>query len=221
MDRLSTDELIIWALHRPGRAAISCGFQASGLALLHMVRRYEPDIPVLFVDTGYHFPETLAFRDRLVREWELNLVDARPQLDVAEQEAHFGLLHRTDPDRCCALRKVEPLYRALGGFDVWFTGLRRDQAPTRAAAGRVERRLLPSGRVIDKVNPLADWTFDEVRDYLAVHDIPHHPLYDRGYPSIGCAPCTERPADPDNPRSGRWGGVKLECGIHTLAGEAP
>jgi phosphoadenosine phosphosulfate reductase len=221
IDHLSAQGLIARVLDKPGRAAISCSFQASGLVLLHMLRRFEPDIPVLFIDTGYHFPETLELRDQLTREWKLNLINLTPEQSVAEQEAQFGPLYRLDPDRCCNLRKVEPLHQSLEGFDIWFTGLRRHQAVTRSTVRKVERKLLPSGRVVEKVNPLVDWTTEQIFNYLADHLIPHHPLYDLGFTSIGCSPCTAIPHDPTNPRSGRWGGTKLECGIHVLGGEAP
>ncbi len=218
IDRLSPEGLIARVLRKRGRAAISCSFQASGLALLHMLRRFEPDIPVLFIDTGYHFPETLELRDRLTREWRLNLINLMPEEPVAEQEARSGPLYRFDPDRCCHLRKVEPLHRSLAGFDIWFTGLRRDQGASRVELPRVERMLLPSGHVVEKVNPLADWTTEQIFNYLADHQIPHHPLYDLGFTSIGCSPCTAISHDPTNPRSGRWGGAKVECGIHISDG---
>jgi phosphoadenosine phosphosulfate reductase len=217
LESLSAEELIARVLDRPKRAAISCSFQAGGLALLHMVLRYEPDIPVLFVDTGYHFPETLEFRDRLADEWGLNLVNLTAGQTVAEQETELGQLYRTDPDRCCDLRKVEPLYRALEQFDVWFTGLRRDQGGIRTGTRKLERRLLPTGKVVEKVNPLAGWTGQQVEAYLTAHGIPRHPLYEFGFASIGCAPCTDLPVDPADLRSGRWGGRKLECGLHTRA----
>jgi len=221
IDDLSAEGLIAQALDKPGRAAISCSFQASGLVVLHMLRRFEPDIPVLFIDTGYHFAETLELRDRLTREWGLNLINVVPEETVVEQEAWSGPLYRFDPDRCCNLRKVQPLHRSLEGFDIWFTGLRRDQAATRSELRKVERKLLPSGRVVEKVNPLADWTTEQVFAYLTEHRIPHHALYDLGFTSIGCSPCTAIPHDPSNPRSGRWGGTKLECGIHAQLGDAP
>lgn len=209
-------DLLAAVLGGEHRAALSCSFQAGGVAVLHMARRIDPSIPVLFVDTGYHFPETLAYRDRLAAEWNLNLVVVGAPDDDGAHESALGELWRTDPDRCCALRKVDPLYEALAEYEVWITGLRRDQAATRARTGAVERKLLPSGHVVEKVNPIARWSSDDVETYLAVHGIPAHPLYDEGYPSIGCAPCTA-PADPSDPRAGRWGGAKVECGLHTAA----
>lgn len=217
MSRLDpTLALIEAVLDRPVRAAVSCSFQAGGVALVHMLRQYEPDIPVLFVDTGYHFPETLRFRDELAEGWDLNLEVLTADLSVADQEDAYGVLNRTDPDGCCAIRKVEPLYRALEDYDVWLTGVRREQAPTRADTRPIERKLLPQGHVVEKANPLAAWTWEDVLDYHEAHDIPLHPLYASGYESIGCAPCTAPVANGDS-RSGRWNGTKLECGLHTLA----
>jgi len=203
------------------RPCLTCSFQAEGMALLHMVRKFVPDIPVLFLDTGYHFPETLAYRDRMKREWSLNLVTILPEKTVAQQESEFGLLYRSDPARCCQLRKVEPLARALEPFDIWFAGLRREQSPARRDIRKAALHQLPGGKVIWKLNPLADWTSQQVWAYLEEHGIERLPLYDQGYQSIGCAPCTSIPVDPANPRSGRWGGTRLECGIHTLGQPVP
>lgn len=201
-----------------GRSCITCSFQAEDMVVLDMARRVEPRVSVLFLDTGYHFPETYTYRDRMARLWQLNLVNLTPSQTVAQQESEFGVLHRTDPGRCCRLRKVEPLQAALSGFDVWLTGLRREQSPTRAALEEVEHTTLASGRVIRKVNPLARWSTREVWAYLKEHGIEALSLYDSGYTSVGCQPCTTLPLDPSNPRSGRWGGTKLECGIHLPAG---
>lgn len=216
----STRRLLETILDRPAEAAVSCSFQAGGVALLHMLRHYRPDIPVLFVDTGYHFPETLRFRDHLAEVWDLDLRILTAELSVPEQAARHGPLNRTDPDRCCTIRKVEPLYRALEGFDLWITGVRHDSAPTRVDLAPIERKLLPSGHVVDKASPLLDWTLDDVLAYHHSQGIPLHPLYDRGYRSIGCGPCTE-PVTIGDPRSGRWSGFdKTECGLHTQAASA-
>jgi phosphoadenosine phosphosulfate reductase len=174
-------------------------------------------LPVLFLDTGYHFPQTYEYRDRMTRQWSLNLVNVLPAQTVAEQESAFGILYRDEPTRCCQLRKVEPLMRALQPFDIWFTGLRREQSPTRKNLKKVELHRLPSGKTLWKVNLLADWNWEQVWQYANVNGIPHLPQYDEGYLSIGCQPCTALPSDPNNPRSGRWGGTKLECGMHTFS----
>jgi len=200
----------------PGAACFTCSFQAEDVVLLDILRREREGIPVLFLDTGYHFPETLAYRDELARAWGLNLVNVRPVLSLEGHEARHGRLYETHKDLCCKLRKVEPLLAALEGFDVWFTGLRREQSPTRAGLEAVEEHFLPSGKALAKASPLAAWTAKEVWNYLRTHGIGYLPQYDRGYTSIGCEPCTSVPPDPDNPRSGRWAGQKLECGIHTF-----
>jgi phosphoadenosine phosphosulfate reductase len=174
-------------------------------------------VPVLFLETGYHFPELLQYRDRLVESWGINLVNVTAPLSCAQQEQRLGALYRTNPAECCRIRKVEPLYAALGDYGVWFTGLRREQSPTRSTLHVADSVRLPSGHLLWKVSPLAVWQWNEVLSYLRVHEIPYVPLYDAGYTSIGCAPCTTPPDDPANARSGRWAGAKLECGIHTFA----
>jgi phosphoadenosine phosphosulfate reductase len=198
------------------KACLTCSFQAEDMIVLDLARKARPDIPVLFLDTGYHFAETYAYRDRIAAAWGLNLINLYPEQSVAQQEAESGKLYVSQPDRCCKLRKVAPLLRGLEPYDVWLTGLRREQSPTRAGLLQIETHVLPSGRAISKVNPLAAWTSKEVWSYLAVNEIEYLPLYDQGYLSIGCQPCTSLPADAANPRSGRWGGQKLECGIHTF-----
>jgi phosphoadenosine phosphosulfate reductase len=199
-----------------GRPCLTCSFQAEDMIVLHLLRKFRPDIPVLFLDTGYHFAATYEYRDRMAHQWQLSLVNVQPALSLAEQEARHGKLYETQPDQCCKLRKVEPLLRALEDYEVWFTGLRREQSPTRANLAPVENHALPSGKSLVKVSPLAHWTSKEVWSYLRVNEIDHLPLYDRGYSSIGCEPCTTLPVEAGNPRSGRWSGQKLECGIHTF-----
>jgi phosphoadenosine phosphosulfate reductase len=198
-------------------ACVTSSFQAEDVAVLHMVRAILPNIPVLFLETGYHFPETLAYRDRIAAEWGLNLVNVFPERTVAEQESAFGILYQSAPDRCCGMRKVEPLFRSLAPYDVWVTGLRRQQSKSRANLQAEETFTLPGGKVLSKLSPLADWTTRDVWYYAETHGIPLLPLYEKGYTSIGCAPCTSLPFDPDDPRSGRWSGQKLECGIHIQA----
>jgi len=206
----------------PGaRACLTSSFQAEDMAVAHLLRKRIPDVPVLFLETGYHFAETYAYRDRMTKEWSLNLVNVLPEHTVPDQESAFGILYRSDPTRCCQLRKVEPLMRSLESFDVWFTGLRREQSPTRKNLKKVELHHLPTGKTLWKVSLLADWKWEQVWDYGNANGIPHLPQYDEGYLSIGCQPCTALPADPNNPRSGRWGGTKLECGIHTFSERAP
>jgi phosphoadenosine phosphosulfate reductase len=197
-------------------ACITCSFQIDGMVLLHLIRQYDPEIPVLFLDTGYHFGEVYAYRDLMKAKWGLNLVELKSSLPVAQQERRFGILNQTDPSRCCEIRKVAPLMAGLEPYEVWFTGIRRQQASTRQALQHEEWHELPTGKKLKKVMPLAFWGRDEILDYAREHDIPQLPLYEQGYTSIGCAPCTQKPIDPNDLRSGRWGGQKVECGIHTM-----
>jgi phosphoadenosine phosphosulfate reductase len=198
----------------PSRACVTCSFQAECMVVVDLLVAEQSDIPVLFLETGYHFPETYAYRDQMTERFRLNLINLSSKLTVAEQESQFGILYQSAPDRCCGMRKVEPLFRGLSEYGVWFTALRREQSPTRANLQTIDHFKLPTGQELLKVSPLAAWTNAEVWGYLKRRSIPVLPLYDNGYSSIGCAPCTTPPADPDNLRSGRWGGRKLECGIH-------
>src|SRR5712691_12072069 len=210
----------VLAANENARVCLTNSFQAEDMAVLHILRQRIPEVPVLFLDTGYHFAQTYEYRDRMAREWSLNLVNVLPAQTVAQQESAFGILNRSDPTRCCQLRKVEPLLGALEPFDVWFTGLRREQSPTRKNLKKVELHRLPTGKTLWKVSLLADWSWEQVWNYMNANEISHLPQYDEGYLSIGCEPCTALPADPNNPRSGRWGGTKLECGIHTFSKRA-
>jgi phosphoadenosine phosphosulfate reductase len=198
----------------PRDAVVTNSFQAEDMVLLHMARQTRPDVPVIFLDTGYHFAEVYEYRDRMEREWAMNLTSLLPELTVAQQEAHFGILNQVDPGKCCQMRKVKPLFAALEGYRLWLTGLRREQAKSRAALKEIDDFALPSGKSIRKISPLTEWTAKDVWTYAADHGIPLSNLYERGYTSIGCEPCTSLPLDPNDPRSGRWGGQKLECGIH-------
>jgi phosphoadenosine phosphosulfate reductase len=192
-------------------------FQTEDMVVLHMLRQRLPDIPVIFLETGYHFSEVIAYRDRIARDWSLNLVNALPTTTVPEFEGQFGKLHIVQPTACCQARKVEPLMRSLEPFDWWFTGLRREQSPTRANLKKIEDHTTPSGKHLKKISILADWNWQRVKDYAAEYSIPELELYSSGYTSIGCEPCTAIPAAGADPRSGRWGGNKLECGIHTFS----
>lgn len=203
------------------RACFTCSFQAEDVIVLDLLRKRLPGIPVLFLETGYHFPQTYEFRDQLARDWKLNLISVIPRQSVQEQESAFGVLYREDPTKCCQLRKVDPLFRALEPFEAWFTGLRREQSVTRKNLRKAELHRLPSGKTLTKVSPLADWSWGQVWEYTGAHKLPYLPQYDEGYSSIGCQPCTAVPEDPANPRSGRWGGRKLECGIHTFSERSP
>ena len=201
----------------PNEACLTCSFQAEDVLLLWLVRELRPNIPVLFLETGYHFAETYAYRDRITADWHLNLTNLLPALTVPEQEAEFGLLYQTAPDRCCGIRKVEPLFRAVAGYKLWLTGLRREQARSRTALEERADFTLPSGTTVLKLSPFAEWSTRDVWQLCAHFNIPLLPLYDLGYTSIGCETCTSLPTDPNDPRSGRWAGKKVECGIHIQA----
>jgi phosphoadenosine phosphosulfate reductase len=220
-ETLSAGDVIEQVLaENKGPACITCSFQAEDMIVLDLLRKQMPRVPVLFLDTGYHFAETYAYRDKMVKAWDLNLENLAAKQSVPDQEAQFGILNRTDPGKCCQLRKVEPLFSALENYEVWFTGLRREQSPTRKNLKVVEHHQLPSGKILLKVSPLAAWTWGEVWKYTADNKIEFLPLYDAGYRSIGCEPCTSIPAAGADARTGRWGGAKLECGIHTASKQA-
>jgi phosphoadenosine phosphosulfate reductase len=204
---LKEHQLITEELATSLKPCITSSFQAECVVLTHMLREIRPDVPVLFLDTFHHFKETYEYRDMLAERWKLNLVNLRAA------EPQIGLW-KTDTSACCARHKVGPLFGALEQHDTWFTALRRDQSASRANLQVVEPFRLPTGKVLRKVSPLADWTTKDVWSYAKAHDIPLLPLYDLGYTSVGCEPCTSLPLDPSNPRSGRWQGQKLECGIH-------
>jgi phosphoadenosine phosphosulfate reductase len=219
IESLEPNEILgdLLAAHAEKAACLTCSFQAEDMITLHLLRERIPSLPVLFLDTGYHFAQTYEYRDRIAKEWSLNLVNVVPQSTVEQQESEFGILYRSAPSKCCQLRKVEPLFQALEPYDLWFTGLRREQSPTRKNLKKLEEHRLPSGKTLLKVSLLADWTWARVWEYTAKNRIKYLPQYDQGYLSIGCEPCTAIPEDPANPRSGRWGGTKLECGIHTAS----
>lgn len=201
-----------WAAENfPGTLAVASSM--ADAVLPHLVSSRAPGVDVLFLDTGLHFPETLATRDVVARRLPVNVVTVQPALSLAEQEREYGPeLNRRDPSTCCRLRKVEPLARALAGYEAWVTGLRREETPARAGAPAIsfdERHQLV------KINPLVTWGADQMLAYAELHDVPTNPLLSDGYPSIGCLPCTRRVDPGQDPRAGRWAGLaKTECGIH-------
>jgi phosphoadenosine phosphosulfate reductase len=203
-----------------GDVAVVSSFGAESAVLLHLVAEIDPNTPVLFLDTGKHFPETLAYRDLLVERLGLtNLIVLRPDPAVLAKRDESGLRWSYDPDGCCEIRKVEPLARALETFDASITGRKSFQSSTRANLPRFEMdKSDAQGRL--KINPLIDWSAEDIAAYFEAHDLPPHPLVAEGYPSIGCSPCTSRVAPGEDPRSGRWKGWdKTECGIHVPGAE--
>jgi phosphoadenosine phosphosulfate reductase len=204
-------------LPRNHDVCLTCSFQAEDVLLTKLAIELEPDLPILFLETGYHFAETYAYRDQIAHDWRLNLTNLLPETTVAQQEAEHGLLYQSSPDLCCKLRKVEPLFNAVAKYRVWLTGLRREQAKSRAELKESAIFTLPGGKQVLKLAPLAEWTTRDVWYACEQLSIPLLPLYARGYTSIGCEPCTSLPLDPNDPRSGRWAGHKVECGIHIEA----
>jgi phosphoadenosine phosphosulfate reductase len=211
--------ILKWTAETVEKLAVATSFQSSGLVILHLLRDIRDGLPVLFLDTGFHFPETLEFRQRIVDEWELNLVDVRGEHGSVEKqnEIYGKALYRRDPDKCCHINKVKPLQDALGNYDGWISGLRRDQSPLRAHTPIIEAQMLPSGNEVLKIHPLANWSKDDVDEYLSEHNIPTHPLLEKNFASIGCWPCTRALRPGENERDGRWdGNTKTECGIHSF-----
>jgi phosphoadenosine phosphosulfate reductase len=206
------EEVLAWAAGR-FRGDLAVAASMADTVLPHLVSRFVPGVDVVFLDTGYHFPETLTTRDEAARLLDVTVRDVRPELTVAEQDRRFGPeLFSRDPGACCRMRKVEPLRRTLAGYSAWVTGVRRDEAPTRAATAHIE---WDDTFDLVKINPLAAWTADDVAAYAERHGLPANPLLTRGFPSIGCAPCTRPVALGADPRSGRWSGfAKTECGLH-------
>jgi len=206
-------EIVRWAVEALSSSITVAGSMQDAV-LPHLVSQVLPGVDVLFLQTGYHFAETLRTRDVVARTLPITVVDASPRQSVAEQDAEYGArLHERDPNLCCFLRKVDPLARALEPYAGWVTGVRRDEAPTRAGTPVVG---WDDKHDMVKVNPLATWTAADVEAYQVEHGLARNPLVAQGYPSIGCEPCTRRVAPGEDPRSGRWAGNdKTECGIHT------
>ncbi len=195
----------------PGKIALVSSFGADSAVLLHMVAQIDASLPVLFLETGVLFPETLAYRDQLIKHLRLNnVINIRPDPDLVAAEDPETFLWSSDPDRCCEIRKVIPLARALDGFDAWINGRKRFQSATRHALALFETE---EQRI--KINPLANWTAAQLLAYLDAHSLPRHELVAKGYPSIGCIPCTSKVRPGEDARAGRWRGkAKVECGLH-------
>lgn len=220
-DSSSTEEVLAWSWQRFGsRAAIGTSFQGAGLVMMHLARKASLPFPVFTIDTGLLFPETLELKRRLEDFLEIQIESLVPDLTVQQQEEAQGPeLWQRNPDLCCTMRKVLPLQNKLSELDCWITGLRRQQSDTRSGIGIVEVYVFDesAGRDIVKVNPMANWSRDQVWAYLKQHGIPYNALHDQGYRSIGCRPCTAKSSGGENERAGRWTGFnKVECGIHTF-----
>ena len=219
LESATPQEILRFVFETYPNAAISTAFGLEGCALIDMAVRIKPDVPVFTIDTDYLFPETLALKDILLARYKLNLKVIKPQLTIAQQEQRYGAkLYETNPDQCCAIRKVEPNRRAIAGLDAWIAGLRRDQTALRANTDILERFDHDDATPYIKVNPLANWSRKNVWDYVLDKGVPYNELLDRNFKSIGCWPCTRPVADGEDERAGRWAGRgKTECGIHTFA----
>ncbi|OIH82388.1 phosphoadenosine phosphosulfate reductase [Arthrobacter sp. UCD-GKA] len=209
----SAAEVIAWVAANFATAEVAVACSMADAVLPAVVAEQLPGVDVLFLETGYHFAETHATRHEVASSLDVRIVDVLPERTVAQQDAELGpRLHERDPGTCCRLRKMEPLAKALSGYRLWFTGVRREEAPTRTNTPLV---TWDAAHGLVKVNPLAGWSFDQLISHATVHSVPVNLLLSNGYPSIGCAPCTRPVAEGQDPRAGRWAGVaKTECGIH-------
>jgi phosphoadenosine phosphosulfate reductase len=213
LDGATAVDLLRWADdHFASEYVVASNMQDA--VLIDMAAKVRPGVDVLFLDTGYHFAETIGTRDAVSEVYDVNVINVTPEHSVAEQDALLGKnLFARNPNECCRLRKVAPLGKALQGYSAWVTGLRRVEAPTRANAPLIS---FDAAFGLVKINPLATWTDQDIQDYIEANNVLVNPLVFDGYPSIGCAPCTAKPADGADPRSGRWQGKgKIECGLHS------
>lgn len=212
LDGASPLELLQWTEDNFGNDFIVASNMQDGV-LVHLAAQVHPGVDVLFLDTGYHFAETIGTRDAVEAVYGVNVVNARAEKTVAEQDSIEGKdLFAREPNRCCAMRKVAPLKKELANYSAWVTGIRRVEAPTRANAPLIS---FDDAFGLVKINPIAPWSDEQMQAYIDEHSILVNPLVDEGYPSIGCAPCTVKPAPGADPRSGRWAGkAKTECGLH-------
>ncbi len=213
----SPQDVLAYAIEKyHPKIVLACSFGAEDVVLVDMAHRINPLVPMFYLDTDFLFPETYATRDRVIEQYGLKpvqVIQVKSLLTPQKQAESYGdALWTSNPDQCCQLRKVEPLTRVLKGYSAWITGIRRDQAPSRASAGLIEWDQ--KFRLV-KVNPLARWSWTDVWSYIKIYEVPYNPLHDQDYPSIGCTHCTKPVMPGQDPRSGRWqGSAKTECGLH-------
>lgn len=212
LETATPQEILTWAWYKfRVKVAATSSFQTQSAPLLHMISKTVPQLPILFLDTGFHFSETLLYRDRLIKKWKLNIQVIKPNMGHSRFKQQYGDLYRNNPDLCCYINKVEPLHNAMQSLDAWISGIRRDQTADRTHTAIVG--LQPNGLV--KICPLANWTRKQVWQYIHDHQLPEHPLLAQGYLSIGCEPCTRPIIEGQDDRDGRWAGQdKTECGLH-------
>ncbi|MCA1296228.1 phosphoadenylyl-sulfate reductase [Paenibacillus sp. alder61] len=213
LESATPQEVIAWAVETFPNITFACSFGAEDVVIVDMLQKISPSTDVFYLDTDFHFKETYETRDAMAERYNLDFVRVSPEITPEEQAERYGdELWKSDPNACCNIRKVEPLTRILSQYDAWITGIRRDQAPTRANAKKIEYDV-KFGLV--KFNPLASWTSEDVWNYIRENDVLYNPLHDRNYPSIGCEHCTRQVMPGEDPRAGRWAGSeKTECGLH-------
>lgn len=213
LESATPQDIIAWAVETFPNITFACSFGAEDVVLVDMLQKISPSTDIFYLDTDFHFQETYETRDALIARYKMDFVRVSPAITPEEQAIRHGEeLWKTDPNNCCNIRKVEPLTRILSQYDAWITGIRRDQAPTRANAKKIEYDT-KFGLV--KFNPIASWTNEDVWNYIREHEVIYNPLHDRNYPSIGCSYCTRQVLPGEDPRAGRWAGSeKTECGLH-------
>ena len=213
LESSSAEEIISLAVETFPNITFACSFGAEDVVLVDMIQRVSPGTDIFYLDTDFHFQETYETRDRLKERYGLEFIRVSPKITPEEQTSQYGeALWKADPNQCCNIRKVEPLTRILSRYEAWITGIRRDQAPTRANAKKVE---YDTKFGLIKFNPIADWTHDDVWNYIRDNNVIYNPLHDRNFPSIGCHYCTREVLPGEDPRAGRWAGSeKTECGLH-------
>lgn len=212
-EQASAQEVISFAIETFPNITFACSFGAEDVVLVDMIQKISPTSDIFYLDTNFHFQETYDTRDRMKERYGMEFVRVSPVITPEEQAIQHGeALWSVDPNQCCSIRKVEPLTRILSQYDAWITGIRRDQAPTRANSKKVE---YDSKFGLVKFNPLADWSSEDVWQYIRDHEVIYNPLHDRNFPSIGCHYCTREVLPGEDPRAGRWSGSeKTECGLH-------
>lgn len=213
LEHATAEQVIRWAVDNFESLTFACSFGAEDVVIVDMLQNISPSTDIFYLDTDFHFKQTYETRDRMIERYGMEFVKVAPKLTPEEQAAAHGeSLWTVDPNACCNIRKVEPLTRILSQYDSWITGIRRDQAPTRANAKKIE---YDSKFGLMKFNPIADWTSEEVWQYIRDNDIIYNPLHDQHYPSIGCEQCTRQVMPGEDPRAGRWANSdKTECGLH-------
>lgn len=215
-DKRSVEDRLRWAYEYFGEdLVVTSSFQSQSVPLLHLISKTIPEVEIIFLDTGFHFPETISFKEDLTQRFGLNVVDITNKMGHSSFMKQYGNLYKSDPDQCCYINKVEPLERTLSNYKAWITGIRSDQTEERKKADYIQK--LDNG--ITKICPILDWTNHDVWTYVQIHELPQHPLLEKGYLSVGCAPCTQ-PSQDGNARSGRWSdSAKNECGLHNSLGQ--